>query len=126
MLGYNPQYSYPYAGHLSSPFSSDFNPLDYNFGTISEAFYQTPGYSNLQDITPNNLINTYWRNQLDDISDKDSKIIKCNLHLTPADIEQFEFNDTIFIDGLTPDGGHYFNVLNITYTPNGNGTSCVS
>ena len=125
MLGYNPQYSYPYAGHLSSPFSSDFNPLDYNFGTISEAFYQTPGYSNLQDITPNNLINTYWRNQLDDISDKDSKIIKCNLHLTPADIEQFEFNDTIFIDGLTPDGGHYFNVLNITYTPNGNGTSQV-
>ena len=125
MLGYNPQYSYPYAGHLSSPFSSDFNPLDYNFGTISEAFYQTPGYSNLQNITPNNLINTYWRNQLDDISDKDSKIIKCNLHLTPADIEQFEFNDTIFIDGLTPDGGHYFNVLKITYTPNGNGTSQV-
>ena len=117
MKGLNAQASYPYAGHLSSPFSDDTNPIDYNFGTIEYAFYNTPGYSNLQSITPNNLVNLYWKEYLDDISDKNSKLIKCKIKLTPADMADFDYNDTIYIEGLTDDGGHYFNINKITYTP---------
>jgi hypothetical protein len=120
MLGKSPQYSYPYAGHLSTPFSSDNTPVDYNFGTVTDAFYSTPGYSNLQDITPNNLTYLYWRDYLNDINDKNSRIIKCKMKLSPNDIATFNFNDNIFIDGLTPDGGHYFIVQTINYTPTSN------
>ena len=123
LLGLSAQTSYPYAGHLSHPFSTDADPIDYNFGTSEYAFYTSEGSSQLEYVTPNNLVNKYWKSYLDDISDKNSKLIKCKVHLTPADIAQFNYNDTIFIDGLTDDGGHYFIVNKLTYIPTANQSS---
>lgn len=113
---------YPYAGHLDDPFEST---IDYNFGTIDYAFYVTPGSNRLNNITPNTLVATYWEDYLDDLTDKNSKLIKCKIYLTPADIAQFNYNDAIFIDGLTDDGGHYFIVNKITYIPTANQPSLV-
>jgi len=67
----------------------------------------------------------YWKDYLEDITDKNSRIIKCKIYLTPNDIAQFNYNDSIFIDGLTDDGGHYFIVNKITYIPTSNQPSVV-
>lgn len=119
MLGGTAQHAYPFCGHLSDPFSQNVGSetVDYNFGAIAEAFYETPGYSNLQNITPNNLVELYWKDYLDDISDKNSKLIKCKIKLSAADIAEFNFNDSIYLEGLTDDGGSYFLVNKITYNP---------
>lgn len=122
LLGDTPINQYPYAGHLDHPFEST---IDYNFGTIEYAFYNTPNYSNLQSITPNNLSNLYYKKTLDDLTDKNSKLIKCKIRLTPADIAQFNYNDSIYIEGLTDDGGHYFTVNKIIYTPTSDEPSVV-
>lgn len=109
--------TYPYCGHLDHPV----NPtLDYNFGRIQFAYYPE-----LTNMTENNLVETYWQQYLDDINDKNSKLIKCKIYLTPDDIAKFDYNDSIFIDGLTDDGGHYFNVNKITYIPTSNLPSVV-
>jgi hypothetical protein len=108
---------YPYAGHLDSPI---INNVDYNFGRIIYSFYDE-----LNSLTNNNLINTYWKDYLDDIANKNSKLVKCNIYLTPNDIAQFNFNDSIFIAGLTDDGGHYFIVNKIIYIPTRNIPSVV-
>lgn len=125
MVGYSARTSYPYAGHLSTPFSDDRNPLDYNFGQIEQAFYTSPNSTTLQSLTPNNLTYVYWRDYLTDISDKDSKLIKCKIKLTPADIAAFKYNDSIYLEGLTDDGGHYFIVNKLTYSPTSSEPSTV-
>ena len=108
---------YPYAGHLDHPTEPT---VDYNFGTTQFAYYPE-----LVSNTEHNLVYDYWQQYLDEISDKSSKMIKCKIYLTPNDIAQFNYNDTIYIDGLTDDGGHYFYVNKITYTPTANIPSTV-
>lgn len=106
------QYSYPYCGHLDHPLVAD---LDYNFGQILQGYYDE-----LTVLTPNTLVETYWRTYLDIISDKNSSIVKCKLYLTANDIEGFRYNDILYIDGISHDGGHYFIVNKITYIPTSN------
>lgn len=108
---------YPYCGHLDHPITSN---IDYNFGTIDYAFYKE-----ISAITPNNLFNNYWRQTFNSISDKNSKLIKCKIYLTANDIATFNYNDSIYIEGLTEDGGHYFNVNKIVYSPTSNLPSTV-
>ena len=117
MSGKPPMNFYPYAGHLDHPIDPT---VDYNFGQIQFAYYPE-----LTNMTENNLVETYWQQYLDDINDKNSKLIKCKIYLTPDDIAKFDYNDSIFIDGLTDDGGHYFNVNKITYVPTSNLPSVV-
>ena len=118
LVGLPSQNSYPYAGHLDHP--TDAATIDYNFGSILYSYYDE-----LNSITPNNLVNNYWLDFLNDIADKNAKLIKCKIYLTPADIAQFDYNDNIFIDGLTDDGGHYFYVNKIVYSANANLPSTV-
>jgi len=107
-----PRNSYPYCGHLDHPI----NPtIDYNFGAVDFVYYE-----GLSTMTPHNLVYDYWKQYLDDINDKNSKLIKCKIYLTPDDIAQFNYNDSIYIEGLTSDGGHYFNVNKINYIPTSN------
>jgi hypothetical protein len=104
--------SYPYCGHLDHPI----NPtIDYNFGAVNFVYYE-----GLSTMTPHNLVYDYWEQYLNDINDKNSKLIKCKIYLTPDDIAQFNYNDSIYIEGLTGDGGHYFNVNKINYIPTSN------
>lgn len=102
------QTKYPYLGMLDHPSTGT---TDLGFGTVDDVFYT------LNSITNNNLVNRYWRTYLEQIGDKDSRIINCNIYLTPQDIQDFKFSDSIFIDGLTEDGGHYFIVNSIEYSP---------
>ena len=108
---------YPYAGHLDDPF----NPtMDYNFGAVDWVYYSLPS------ITQNNLVNLYWKSFLDGISDKDARQIVAYFHLTESDISLFKFSDSIFVDGLTSDGGHWFIIDSIDYNPVDNSSSKVT
>ena len=85
------QTKYPFMGHLDDPLAST---TDINFGL--------PRYIGLQSGTPvtnNNLYNAYWRKYINEITDKDSKIVKGSFYLTPADMEKLSFRDLYFFDG---------------------------
>lgn len=115
-LAGNNQTKYPYLGHLSHPITGN---TDVNFGAVRYEYYK------LDSITNQNLVNRYWRTYLDQIADKDSKLITCYIHLNPFDIQDFKFSDSIFADGLTDEGGHYYIVNSIDYVATANVSSKV-
>ena len=81
--------TYPYSGHVDEPL----NPtLDLSFGVPKEVFYLTADYTN------NNLYNKYYGEYIDEISDKNSKIVSAYLNLTPFDIFTLDFRNTFYID----------------------------
>ena len=82
---------YPYMGHLDDPLSSS---SDINFG-LPRFIGLPPGTS----VTNNNLFNAYWTKYLQEVTDKDSKIVKGQFYLTPADMEKLSFRDLYFFDG---------------------------
>lgn len=82
--------NYPFVGHLDQPLAST---SDINFGL--------PRYIGLPAgtaITNNNAFNAYWSKGIQEISDKDSKIVKGKFYLTPADMEKLSFRDLYFFD----------------------------
>jgi len=81
--------TYPYSGHVDEPL----NPtLDLSFGVPHEVFYLTSTYRN------NTLYNNYYSEYIDEISDKNSKIVTAYLNLTPYDIFTLDFRNTFYID----------------------------
>lgn len=82
--------NYGYAGHLNDPE----NPTaDLNFGAPSEIFFTTNAY------TGNGLFNVYWKSYILEISNKDSKLLKCYAYLTEQDIADLDFAKPVFING---------------------------
>ena len=81
---------YPYMGHLDDPLTST---TDINFG-MPRFIGLPPGTA----VTNNNLFNAYWSKYLQEITDKDSKIVKGAFYLTPADMEKLSFRDLYFFD----------------------------
>ena len=82
---------YPYMGHLNDPLISS---TDLNFGL--PRWIGLPGGT---PVTNNNLFNAYWSKYINEITDKDSKIVRGNFYLTPADMEKLSFRDLYFFDG---------------------------
>lgn len=81
---------YPYMGHLDDPLNST---TDINFGL--PRFIGLPPKT---AVTNNNLFNQYWSKYMQEITDKDSKIVKGSFYLTPADMEKLSFRDLYFFD----------------------------
>lgn len=100
--------SYPYAGHLDSPTSST---ADLCFGMPLEVNYPVgSGYTNA------NLYNTYWRQYINEITDRDSKVVSGYFRITPADMQQLSFRNLYFFEG------HYFRLNKIEdYDPANDG-----
>jgi hypothetical protein len=99
--------SYPYSGHFSDPYQLNF---DLNFGVCDGYFFPTSGYAT------DNLFTKYWKSMIDEITDRDSRIMTCKMYLTPQDIINFKFSDKIFLD--YGDGGQYYKVNKIDgYNP---------
>jgi len=82
---------YAYAGHIDSPNNNPTIDLNFNF---SKKYY----YEQYQ-VTPNNLFNTYWRNTIENIYNKNSKMFTGYFDLTPYDILNLDLRDYIFLDG---------------------------
>tara|TARA_R110001632_G_scaffold146228_1_gene263182 strand:- start:3111 stop:6137 length:3027 start_codon:yes stop_codon:yes gene_type:complete len=109
-LGSNPSYqnypNYPYAGHLDSPYVPTF---DLNWGTPKELFYDFT-FGEPQTFTyPNtNCYNFFWSKYINEITDKNSKILECYLSLRPYDYNELSFRKSYYIDG------NYWRLLKVT------------
>jgi len=83
--------SYGYAGHLDHPTQPQ---IDLNFGAPNEInFTITNTYPSL------NMFNVFWSEYVAEITDKDSKLLTCNVRLTDMDIFNLDFSKPIWIDG---------------------------
>lgn len=90
---------YPHAGHLDNPFTPT---VDLNYGM--------PFYVNLPGgitWTNNNLYNKYWRKYINEITDRNSRIVTVQVYITPADFAKWSFRDLYFF------GGQYFRLNKI-------------
>ena len=79
----------PTAGHTDNPYAPT---VDINWGLPTKIYYT---YPNLY-WTTNNLVNTYYSVYLNQISDKNSKVVITDFYLTPIDIKNFDFRTPIF------------------------------
>lgn len=87
--------TYPYAGHWDDPT----NPtLDLHFGLPLELYYQANTYLPQVIVTNAGLFNLYHRNYINEVTDKDSKVMTALFYLEPTDINTLDFRDQIVID----------------------------
>lgn len=86
---------YPYSGHLDDPINPS---IDLNFGIPLELFYSANGYTGAISYTNANLFNLYHRDYVDEITDKDSKVLTAMFRLDSFDINTLDFRNQILID----------------------------
>lgn len=86
---------YPYAGHLDDPITPT---LDINFGIPDELFYQQNANTGTLQYTNANLFNLYHSAHIEEVTDKDSKVLTGYFYLEPLDIQKLDFRDQIVID----------------------------
>jgi len=84
---------YPYCGHVDNPITPT---LDLCFGVPSEIYYVNP-YGQTR-YTNNNLYNKYHSKFIEEITDRNSKLIVLFVYLNPLDIFNISFRDLIYID----------------------------
>jgi hypothetical protein len=87
--------TYPYAGHWDNPISPT---IDINFGLPLELYYQANGFTGTLQVTNANLYNIYHRNYINEVTDKDSKVMTAMFYLEPTDINKLDFREQIVID----------------------------
>lgn len=92
--------NYQYAGHLDNPNASTF---DLSFGNPEVVYYEPSGY------TQNNLFNKYWRKNILEITDPDSKVIEVSLKLNEYEVKDLTFDKLYLIDRL------YYRLLEVNY-----------
>jgi hypothetical protein len=83
---------YPQAIHLDNP---EATTMDLLYGLPKQVFFI---FTSSTEYTTNNLYNKYWSQYISEITDKDSKIVKMWLYLTPQDIRNLDFSAKYFID----------------------------
>jgi len=104
------QTSYGYAGHFNNP---DAVANDLNFGATKELFFTlVSGAINV------NQFNVYYSPYMAEITDKDSRLLTCNVKLSDTDIFNLDFAIFKYIDG-----GLYRLIKLIDYTPEANETT---
>ena len=84
---------YPYAGHFNNPYTPT---IDLNFGLPREIYYDNT-YGSIT-ITNANLYETYHRKELEQLTDKDSKIFTGYFLLNPVDIANLSFRPSYFFE----------------------------
>lgn len=107
----NTFFGYPYVGMVD----------DINTPTVSIEFGQPQStYYPSTTVTNNVLYDSYWRQQMEEVTDPDSRLVTMEIYLTPTDLNNFYFSDKIFIDN------QYYKVNKISnYDPSVRHTSTV-
>ena len=81
---------YGYAGHLDDPFTLG---NDIAFGAPKEIYFDATSYPTT------NLFNAYYSDYMAEVTDKNSKLLSCNVLLNTLDILNLDFSKLIYIDG---------------------------
>lgn len=89
-----PMYHYPYAGHFDNVYGAD--TLDLNFGACEWYWYDLAGTW----ATWNNLTNRYYGTLFAELNDNNSKIVTMYAVLNKKDVQELNFYNPIFIDGI--------------------------
>ena len=97
---------YPYAGHLDNPYAPTF---DLNWGVPKQLLYNF-NYGKVYTITytNTNCYNFFWKRYIEEITDKNSKLLECYLALRPYDYNELSFRKNYYIDGS------YWRLLSVT------------
>tara|TARA_R110000803_G_scaffold102434_1_gene170514 strand:- start:72 stop:2939 length:2868 start_codon:yes stop_codon:yes gene_type:complete len=96
-VGANTFLYYPYAGHLDNPYAPTF---DLNWGVPYRLYYDFNfGGSNIVTYPNNNCYNLFWREYIQEITDKDSRLLECYIALRPLDYANLSFRYKYYIDG---------------------------
>lgn len=104
--------NYPYAGHLNDPIAPVTDEL---FGTPREVYFSIALYPS------SNLYQEYYRNLIEAIGDRNSRLLEGYFYLTPLDIMNLDFRKIVKV------GKHYFQLQKVDkYNPIANGLSYVS
>jgi hypothetical protein len=82
--------TYPYAGHNNNPYNPTFDLL---FDQPRQVYYNFP----IATYTNNNLFNKYHSRFINQITDKNSLILKAWFNLSAVDIHKFDFRKTVFL-----------------------------
>lgn len=90
-----PQYYYPYAGHLDNPYEST---VDLCFYTPQKIYFNNIDNTDL-NYTGNNLFEVFHRTMIDEITNKDSKIVRAFFRLRALDILQLDFSYLYYFMG---------------------------
>jgi len=84
---------YPYMGHFDDPFNAT---EDINFGLVKEVYYD----DTIEPITVtnNNLYNKYHKKFIDEITNRNSKIVTAWVYITPSDFKQWDFRSQYYFE----------------------------
>ena len=87
--------NYPYAGVWDDPYWATY---DLGFAVTDELFYDNTH----RDIhfTRNNLFNQFHKRYIDEITDKDSRLVSGKFKLTVVDIANLDFRKLYHLDGV--------------------------
>jgi len=100
---------FPYYGHYRQQYTTSTDDADLNWG--AETPYNVP-----EAPSEGNLYLTYWDRYVEELYSDEARIMECEAYLTPVQIADIEWNDSIFIKD------EYWRLLEISYSPNSNGT----
>ena len=89
------QTQYPYSGTLDDIESPT---VDINFGAVNKIYYGVNPYLLSLSYTNSNLYLNYWQKYIEEITDRDSKVVTLYLQLNPVDIMELDFSLTYVID----------------------------
>lgn len=89
---------FPYAGHLDDPYNPTF---DLNWGVPKILFYDFSA-GGLSDLiyTDKNVFNIYWKKHIEEITDKNSKVMEIHLVLNSHRYNTLSFRKQYFINGV--------------------------
>lgn len=110
LSGTTSETQYAYMGHVDDPLAPT---IDLNFSYPQQVYYTYP----LAFYSTNNLYNAYYSQFINEITDKDSKIIVCYIRLDEVDIKNFSFRNTVFIRHDEYGAGYYIVNKIIDYDP---------
>jgi len=79
---------FPYAGHLDETTTPT---IDLSFGVPQKVYYGVNQFIPSLSYTDNNLYNAYYKQMIEEITDRDSKLVTGYFWLTPVDILNLDF-----------------------------------
>jgi len=88
--------TYPYAGHLDDPYDPNF---DLNWGVPDILFYDA-NVNAVLNYTDKNCFNIYWLDYINQISNKDAKLLEVHLVLDSHRYDILSFRTQYHIDGV--------------------------
>jgi len=95
---------YPYAGHFNDPYTPT---IDLNFGLPREIYWDNT-YASIT-VTDANLYKVYHQKELEQLTDKDSKVFKGYFLLNPVDIANLSFRSSYWFEN------EYWNLHKVMY-----------